>query len=840
MNAWTKLLLVFLFISSLQQNVKAQSGQFDTSFAKGVPGFFNGANSQASGGGVRRMVKLPDGKILVGGFFETFNGENYKGLVRLYEDGTVDKSFHTPFMPANVTGFHAYPDGRVVVSGSFSYQWGFFPRGGIITLKANGDYDSSFVGLGRGPGGDILSLGVQNDGNMIIVGSFSTYNGKVVNRIARLLPNLDIDTSFKTGIGADATIQVTEIQPDGKVLAAGNFTSFNGQLINRIVRLKQNGTIDSTFNIGSGSNGTIYCLAVQIDGKILVGGNQSSFNGQSVGRIVRLLPNGVIDTSFNSGSGFNGTVKAFSFQSDGKILVGGYYSAYNGISQHWVRLHPNGVYDSSFKPSNIDCDGIDHMLLMPAGKIILAGQFTNSGNIPRNRIARVLPNGQLDLNFNRNAGSFKKWEIGYTTHITKQSSGKMLVAGYFDLYNDINTSGVARINQDGSIDESFRTSTGDNAGIFDIQSQMDDRVIVMGVFTHFNGTARNRITRLKSNGSTDSTFNVGSGFDAQVYTAGFQNNKVLLGGGFLNYNGNATKYLTRLNQDGSWDNFFNPGGSGCDGWVFKVKVQADNKILIGGLFTKYNNISCNRIARLNADGTLDTTFKVMAGANGSVGKIEIQEDGKIIIAGGFTQYQGIGRNNIARLNADGSIDTSFNPGAGFGGVAPNCVIIQPDHKLIVMGGFTTYNGIAKNTILRINSNGSIDPTFNIGAGFTYVPATNWPERPPLVTCGLLQSDGKVIVTGPFAKYNGYNAASIARLTATNNYTFIGSGDYNSPSNWSEGLVPPNPIPSGTVVKINPMAGGSCTYLGNLTVSAGGGLTVATGVNFTVTGTLLIE
>ena len=161
-------------------------------------------------------------------------------------------------------------------------------------------------------------------------------------------------------------------------------------------------------------------------------------------------------------------------------------------------------------------------------------------------------------------------------------------------------------------------------------------------------------------------------------------------------------------QPGTLDTSFNPG-TGAESSVFTTSIQSDGKIIIGGYFTFYNGISRNQITRLNTDGTLDTTFNTGTGTDGSPLSVEttsIQSDGKIIIGGNFTSYNGIARNHIARLNTDGTIDTSFNPGTGADSNVLN-TSIQSDGQLIIGGNFISYNGTGINRIARINGDNAL-------------------------------------------------------------------------------------------------------------------------------------
>jgi uncharacterized delta-60 repeat protein len=205
---------------------------------------------------------------------------------------------------------------------------------------------------------------------------------------------------------------------------------------------------------------------------------------------------------------------------------------------------------------------------------------------------------------------------------------------------------------------------------------------------------------LDTTGALDLTFNVGTGASSWVSNIVLQpDGKIIIGGGFTTYNGTARNYIARLNADGTLDSSFNPG-AGANSTVYSIALQPDGKILIGGQFTTYYDTNRNGVARLNSDGTLDSSFNPGGGANGTVTSIALQPDGMIIIGGNFTTYNGTARNRIARLKADGTLDTIFNPGIG-ANFDINTTTIQPDGMIVIGGNFTSYNGVTRNYLARL-------------------------------------------------------------------------------------------------------------------------------------------
>lgn len=183
------------------------------------------------------------------------------------------------------------------------------------------------------------------------------------------------------------------------------------------------------------------------------------------------------------------------------------------------------------------------------------------------------------------------------------------------------------------------------------------------------------------------------------------NNKILISGNFSQYDGINKNRLVMLNNDGSIDSSFNSSGMGSD--AIAVARQSDGKLLLSGYFSK-------NIMRLNADGSNDSSFPLGSGFNSTVYGIEVQSDGKIIVGGEFSSYNGIAVSKIARLNSDGTLDTSFNPGTG-----PNDridALIVDGNKYVIVGQFTSYNGQPSNRIAKINADGTLDSSLILGLG----------------------------------------------------------------------------------------------------------------------------
>jgi uncharacterized delta-60 repeat protein len=361
--------------------------------------------------------------------------------------------------------------------------------------------------------------------------------------------------------------------------------------------------------------------------------------------------------------------------------------------------------------------------------------------------------GSIDLSFNPIDTGFGGGDgASYYVHTCSiQSDGKIIIAGAFAYYNGIGRNGIARLNEDGTLDSSFDPGTGSNSNLSATAIQSDGKILIGGGFTSYNGTAINGIARLNSDGTLDTSFNSGLEFDGTVLTISVQSDgKIIIGGDFTSYSGIDRNNIARLNSNGTLDAGFNPG-TGADSWVYTTLIQSGGKIIIGGVFNSYNGTIRNYIARLNSNGTLDTSFNPGIGPDNGVYSTAIQSDGKIIIGGMFLFVGGYSREYLARLNVNGTLDPSFNSVTGLNNHITT-IAIQSDGKILIGGTFTSYNGITRNRIARANTNGTIDASFNPGTG-----ANN------TITDMSLQSDGNIIIVGDFTSYNGTGKNRVARI-----------------------------------------------------------------------------
>jgi uncharacterized delta-60 repeat protein/uncharacterized repeat protein (TIGR01451 family) len=444
--------------------------------------------------------------------------------------------------------------------------------------------------------------------------------------------------------------------------------------------------------------------------------------------------------------GSAGTVRVDYHIRDGSALRGADYLATDGT----LEFLP-GETSKTFLIQLLDdatSDGVQTVLLSLANPVgaPLGNPSTAVLSIIDDESSNT-PAGSLDTTFGSNTGANNPiYALGL------QTDGKLLIAGDFTAVNGVTRQRLARLLLDGSLDPAYNVGLGPNRPVRAVKLQPDGKAIVGGFFTRVHGTNINRLARLNTDGSLDVFFNPGAGADNPVYALDLlPDGRVVVGGAFTTFNGISRPNIAVLNTNGTVNTTFNPG-LGANGVVYAVAAQPDGKVVIAGDFTTVNNVSRVRVARLNTDGSVDTTFNPQLGANAAVRALAIQADGKIILGGSFTTLNGLPRNYLARLNTDGSVDPIFLGTAIGGDNAVYALAIQADGKILVVGDFTTFNGVTRNRITRLNPNGKTDPTINFGTGAN-----------SFIAAVTVQPDRKIVIGGGFTVVEGEPRSYVARL-----------------------------------------------------------------------------
>ncbi len=480
------------------------------------------------------------------------------------------------------------------------------------------------------------------------------------------------------------------VQPDGKIIVWGGALAADGLAKGQVARLNVDGTVDPTFTYCGCDFIRFINAALQPDGKILVGGS----NGVSQAKVVRLNSDGSTDNSFNSAipvfSSTTARARLWNIQSDGKIFIEKetFYS-FGAINHTIYRLNADGSLDSGFAPVGLPSGGtttftwVTDFLILPDGRFM----FTTVQNGPTGQVAtlkRHNADGTTDATWEEPAfnGPTGIGSVIRAHGLTRQPDGSVIVGGKFTGVNGVNKANIVRILPAGNVDLSF---TGPAAFLsVGIPRILPNGLILVTAVTDAGNAST--LYRLDTDGS------IVLGQPNAITNV--QNRYTLDPAGRILFFGTSdqpSQRFFRLNSDGSEDAAFGPN-VGDFGSLYAIARRADGKVMIAGEFVQVNGLVRSDIARVNIDGTLDPTFNSGTGFDSLPEKILVQPDGKVIAIGNFVTIAGVSQSRVARLNADGSLDASFDPMFSSN---PREMVLQPDGKIIFVGGFASVNGTAR-------------------------------------------------------------------------------------------------------------------------------------------------
>jgi uncharacterized delta-60 repeat protein len=388
-----KLLLILLL--HLSATVYSQPALLDTTFNIG-----SGADA-----GINELIIQPDDKVIVAGMFVDFNGTAAGRIIRLLPDGEIDSTW--------------------------------------ITSSGGADFD-------------IRGMALQSDGKVLIGGIFGSYDSVTANRLVRLDSVGNIDSAFVVGAGPNNEVQGITVNTN-RVVIRGFFNEYQGAPVPSFAVLQMNGALDTSFILPIESFISVSDFHILANDQLYLGGSFITYNGQTVNRIVRLHPDGSIDTTFNTGTGFNAMVRRLLVQDNGDILVAGTFNTYNGASvSRLIRLRPNGDRDTSFNAVVPSLATLDALAIDTAGNIYMSG--SDAGTL---FLKRLFPDGSEDLGFITGTGF-----NGNITQLAHQSNNKLLVTGFFSLYQNQQAGRVARLFPDTKIVSTDNIFTQENVSIY--------------------------------------------------------------------------------------------------------------------------------------------------------------------------------------------------------------------------------------------------------------------------------------------------------------------------------------------------------------------------------------
>ena len=742
---------------------------------------------------VRSIAIQANGKILLGGFFNTVGGTTRNYVARVNADGSLDTGFN-PNANFYVHSVAVEANGTILLGGPFATV-GSLPRGYVarlfndaaeqtltlpdatqalwnrgsgapevsqVTFESSTDGGANWTQLGAGTrigtsaNWQSTGLALPASGTLRVRGRTvgGKYNGSsgLIEQVAAfsfipvaptvtlaaasnivfttaslngtaspngLATTAQFDYGLDTNYGSTATVTLsppdgTSSQPVSAALDGLQPGQTYHYRLTATNSMGMAGTVDGSFttnlpppNVTTGAPMAIAARAVTFSGSV--------------------NPNGLTTTAqfqYGDTTAYGNTVSL--------TLSPGNGTNVQSVTTTQSGLLPSTTYHCRLKASNANgtTNGADQTFTTPDAPAIA---------------------GDLEMAYDPNIGSgVLDTTVRRVFSTAAQPDGKMIVGGFFTTVGGAARNMIARLNGDGSLDTPFDPNA--NSDVSCVGVQTDGKIVLGGVFTTIGSVTRNRLARVNADGSLDTGFNPnvgGNGFTEVESVAIQADGKILFGGNFTTVGGVTRNRLARVNANGSLDTGFNANVSAVAGSVHSLAVQTDGKILLGGVLERVGGTSRNCIARVNANGSLDTAFNpiILSGTTTEIDSLAVQADGKILLGGNFTTVGGTTRNRIARLNANGSLDTGFNPNAN-GNVYG--LAVQADGKILLAGNFTTVGGATRRSLARVNANGSLDMGFNPNANSTVNGVT-------------VQADGKILPGGFFTTIGGTTHRYLARL-----------------------------------------------------------------------------
>lgn len=817
---------------SVTSVVAAVSVQATPATATG--GFFADAGAASAGNTIYSLLPLPDGRLLVGGSFSQLktNGAtstSRSNLGLFSTNGVLD-----PFNPSpagTVNDVVRQKDGKILVAGSFnSISNGIVSRRYLVRFNADLSFDTGFTNaLGSGPDQAVNDVALQPDGKILLAGGFSSISGRPNTRgIARLHADGSVDDTFVSPANSGGGSMV-DVYPDGRILVVG--LNVNGYFA-AIKRLDPFGTPDLAF---TNSLPTPSSIAVLDNDSVLVGGAFTEVNGRPRVLLAKLVGNGVLDTNFLAGvtnvaASNQGVVRTIAVQDNGKIVVGGSFLQFGPFRNGLARFHPDGTPDETFVfQQGIGDDfnaSVWRIVPFADGRLAIGGQFASWEGVPENGLAilggdavplafathpldQFVPSGTTVAFSAQAVGtspiSYRWWKgsapLNDGGNISGAATPQLTVTGaaagdagiYFLMAT--NSTGGQRLSATAELfilaGPVVRSAPA--GGTFYTGNGLTLRSTVLGlptvtyqwlknsntvanatnntlVFTNLMKTDAGAYQLVAANGLgsvtsvvanvvvLDPPASLSGTFPHPAGASGNVNGLVVLGDGGVviggdftsaGANGSATSapYLAKIKADGSVDTTFAPA---INGSVQVVVKDAGGGYLVAGYFTSVGGSSKSGFARIKADGSLDTDFhaRLGSGPQSGPGAIAIQPDGKILLGGSFGTVSGQSYPSLVRLNADGSIDPSLRLNMSFA-QSIYALGVRADGK-IYAGGFLTVSN--RQNILRLESSGAVDLAFDASANSQVTKLLVWP-------------DGGVAIGGFFSTVNNASAANLARLAA---------------------------------------------------------------------------
>jgi len=370
--------------------------------------------------------------------------------------------------------------------------------------------------------------------------------------------NTNIDYSFIINTGLVPTTKINKIKSlsGGSYAIIGDFTSFNSTPARGIIKVNSNGIPNTIFNTSSGftslsTSTSAKDIVEQTDGKVVCGGFFNFYSGVSQNYICRLNIDGTLDTTYASGStGFNNFVLTLGIQSNNKVLAGGVFTSYSGNSVgYFTRLNTDGTIDNTFNSGGTGFNGIvEKIIVLSDDSILVGGSFTTYNGSNYSAFVKLDSNGLVDGSFNSGGTFFN----GSVSEIFVSSTNDIYVSGSFDEYNGTSIAqGFAKLSSGGTLNTTFNTNIGTGivgGYLHSINESSDGSLVIFPpIGSIFNGTSYNGILRISNQGIVSNLTSPNPGFNDDVNSSIIDSSdRILCAGNFTSFNGQNRNGIVRL------------------------------------------------------------------------------------------------------------------------------------------------------------------------------------------------------------------------------------------------------------------------------------------------------
>ncbi len=570
----------------------------------------------------------------------------------------------------------------------------------------------------------------------------------------QVFPRLELTTTGE--------VRAVASQPDGGLVFGGRFTHVNGLARNNIARLRPDGTLDPAWN--PSADGEIRALAVDASGAVFVGGRFANIGGQPRSRIAKLSGGGTgaADPDWDpSAQGASPSVDVLAVDAGGAVLVGGGFQGIGGSSRNNIAKlsgSGTGAADPVWNPSANA--GVYALAVDANGAVYVGGSFTNLGGQPRSRIAKLSGGGAgaADAAWNPSATGGG----GSVMTLAVDASGAVYAGGWFASMGGVSRERIAKLSGTGTgaVDPDWNPSANDV--VWSLAVDASGAIHAGGNFWMIGGLNRSRIAKLSGSGTGAADPDWDPWADDQVYAlAAGSGGELHIGGTFSNVSDQSRWGLATVESTAAVGaGIANTTGAG--GLVRALARQPDGGLIVGGDFVRVNGLARENLLRLNADGTIDPSWN--PSASDQVRALAVDASGRVYAGGEFTRIGGQSRRYIARMSGGGvgEVDPDWDPSANGTVMA---LAVDPGGSIYAGGWFDYIGGEVRGRIARLSASGVglADPLWN-------------PSADGGIEALALDASGGVYVGGWFSQVGGQPRSNLARLSGSD--TGLADPDWN--------------------------------------------------------------